>query len=119
MNRNISESCIGNILWRCWHRGRPAPRRASQRLEKFGDATRFNPDVFDGQHRPRRIFYVGGEYAGPAGKEVMHGPMYVEVMVPKQIKQKYPIVFFHGNGQSGTVWEAKRRRAPRLGLLPD
>ena len=27
--------------------------------------------------------------------------MYVEVMVPKQIKQKYPIVFFHGNGQSG------------------
>jgi pimeloyl-ACP methyl ester carboxylesterase len=51
------------------------------------------------------FFYVGGEYAGPAGKEVMHGPMYVEVMVPKQIKQKYPIVFFHGNGQSGTVWK--------------
>lgn len=50
------------------------------------------------------FFYVGGEYAGPAGKEVMHGPMYVEVMVPKQIRQKYPIVFFHGNGQSGTVW---------------
>jgi pimeloyl-ACP methyl ester carboxylesterase len=51
------------------------------------------------------FFYVGGEYAGPAGKEVMHGPMYVEVMVPKQVRQKYPIVFFHGNGQSGTVWK--------------
>jgi pimeloyl-ACP methyl ester carboxylesterase len=51
------------------------------------------------------FFYVGGEYAGPAGKEEMHGAMYVEVMVPKQIKQKYPIVFFHGNGQSGTVWK--------------
>jgi pimeloyl-ACP methyl ester carboxylesterase len=51
------------------------------------------------------FFYVGGEYAGPAGKEVMHGAMYVEVMVPKQIKQKYPIVFFHGNGQAGTVWK--------------
>src|ERR1700682_1417426 len=50
------------------------------------------------------FFYVGGEYTGPAGKEVMHGAMYVEVMVPKQIRQKYPIVFFHGNGQSGTVW---------------
>src|SRR5580692_5907448 len=50
------------------------------------------------------FFYVGGEYAGPPGKEVMHGPMYVEVMVPKQIKQKYPIVFFHGNGQTGTIW---------------
>ncbi len=50
------------------------------------------------------FFYVGGDYTGPAGKEVMHGAMYVEVMVPKQIRQKYPIVFFHGNGQSGTVW---------------
>src|SRR6202158_5375920 len=50
------------------------------------------------------FFYVGGQYTGPAGKEVMHGAMYVEVMVPKQIRQKYPIVFFHGNGQSGTVW---------------
>jgi pimeloyl-ACP methyl ester carboxylesterase len=51
------------------------------------------------------FFYVGGEYAGPPGKEVMHGAMYVEVMVPKQIKQKYPVVFFHGNGQTGTVWK--------------
>ena len=50
------------------------------------------------------FFYVGGEYAGPAGKEEMHGAMYVEVMVPKQIKQKYPVVFFHGNGQTGAVW---------------
>jgi pimeloyl-ACP methyl ester carboxylesterase len=50
------------------------------------------------------FFYVGGEYTGVAGKEVMHGAMYVEVMVPKQVRQRYPIVFFHGNGQSGTVW---------------
>ncbi len=26
-------------------------------------------------------------------------------MPPKQIKQKYPVVFFHGNGQTGTVWK--------------
>ena len=51
------------------------------------------------------FFYVGGEYAGAPGKEEMHGAMYVEVMVPKQIRQKYPIVFFHGNGQDGTVWK--------------
>ena len=50
------------------------------------------------------IFYVGGEYAGAPGKEEMHGAMYVEVMVPKKIRQKYPIVFFHGNGQTGAVW---------------
>jgi pimeloyl-ACP methyl ester carboxylesterase len=51
------------------------------------------------------FFYVGGKYEGAPGKEEMHGAMYVEVMVPKQIKQKYPIVFFHGNGQDGTVWK--------------
>jgi len=50
------------------------------------------------------FFYVGGQYVGEPGKEVMHGSMYVEVWVPKQIRQKYPIVFFHGNGQTGTVW---------------
>lgn len=51
------------------------------------------------------FFYVGGQYAGEPGKEEMHGAMYVEVMVPKEIRQKYPIVFFHGNGQSGTIWK--------------
>jgi pimeloyl-ACP methyl ester carboxylesterase len=51
------------------------------------------------------FFYVGGEYVGDPGKEEMHGSMYVEVMVPKQIRQKYPIVLFHGNGQDGTVWK--------------
>ncbi|MGH9679335.1 MAG: alpha/beta fold hydrolase [Candidatus Acidiferrales bacterium] len=51
------------------------------------------------------IFYVGGEYAGPPGEEVMHGSMYVEVMVPKKITKKYPIVFFHGNGQTGALWK--------------
>ena len=51
------------------------------------------------------FFYVGGEYVGDPGKEEMHGAMYVEVMVPKQIRQKYPIVLFHGNGQDGTVWK--------------
>ena len=35
----------------------------------------------------------------------MDGAMYVEVWVPKQIRQPYPIVFFHGNGQSGAVWQ--------------
>lgn len=51
------------------------------------------------------FFYVGGQYTGEPGKEEMHGAMYVEVMVPKEIRQKYPIVFFHGNGQSGTIWK--------------
>jgi pimeloyl-ACP methyl ester carboxylesterase len=50
-------------------------------------------------------FYVGGHYVGEPGKEVMDGAMYVEVWVPRQIRQPYPIVFFHGNGQTGAVWQ--------------
>jgi pimeloyl-ACP methyl ester carboxylesterase len=50
------------------------------------------------------FLYVGGQYVGPPGKETMHGAMYVEVWVPKQIRHRYPIVFFHGNGQTGTIW---------------
>src|SRR3977135_376031 len=44
-------------------------------------------------------FYVGGHYIGEPGKEVMDGAMYVEVWVPKQIRQPYPIVLFHRNRQ--------------------
>jgi pimeloyl-ACP methyl ester carboxylesterase len=50
------------------------------------------------------FFYVGGHYAGSAGKEVMDGAEYVEVMVPKKIRRAWPIVFLHGAGQTGTDW---------------
>src|SRR5579872_7495838 len=50
------------------------------------------------------FFYVGGQYVGAPGKEVMDGAEYVEVMVPKRIRHPYPIVFFHGAGQTGTDW---------------
>ena len=50
------------------------------------------------------FFYVGGKYVGEEGKEVMDGAEYVEVMVPKNIRHPYPIVFFHGAGQAGTDW---------------
>ena len=50
------------------------------------------------------FFYVGGQYVGAPGKEVMDGAEYVEVMVPKKIRHPYPLVFFHGAGQTGTDW---------------
>ena len=50
------------------------------------------------------FFYAGGKYVGEPGKEVMDGAEYVEVMVPKRIRHPYPIVFFHGAGQTGTDW---------------
>src|SRR5438093_1576378 len=53
------------------------------------------------------FFYAGGKYVGElgAGKEsTMGGAMYVEVMVPRQIRSPYPIVFLHGAGQTGVDW---------------
>ena len=44
------------------------------------------------------------KYVGAPGKEVMDGAEYVEVMVPKKIRHPYPIVFFHGAGQTATDW---------------
>src|SRR5688572_32532137 len=53
------------------------------------------------------FFYAGGKYVGELGDEkeaTMGGAMYVEVMVPKQIRSPYPVVFFHGAGQTGVDW---------------
>jgi pimeloyl-ACP methyl ester carboxylesterase len=46
-------------------------------------------------------FYVGGHYVGAPGNENMHGAMYVEVWVPRNIRHAYPIVFVTGGGGQG------------------
>ena len=53
------------------------------------------------------FYYAGGKYVGELGDDkesTMGGAMYVEVMVPKQIKSPYPIVFIHGAEGSGVAW---------------
>jgi len=50
------------------------------------------------------VFYAGGAYWGEPGRQVMRGAMYTEVYVPRQIRQPYPVIFFHANGQTGTQW---------------
>lgn len=52
----------------------------------------------------RDFFHVGGEYAGEPGKEVMHGQMYVERLTPREPRRPYPLVMFHGAGQTATNW---------------
>jgi len=52
----------------------------------------------------REFFYAGGRYAGAPGSEVMTGQMYVEVLRPSRVTQRYPLVFFHGNWQTATNW---------------
>ncbi len=48
-------------------------------------------------------YYVGGDYVGDP--PVMGGQMYVDVWEPREITQPYPIVIFHGNGQTGVDWQ--------------
>ena len=53
------------------------------------------------------FFYAGGKYVGELGaakEATMGGAMYVEVMVPRQIRSPYPVVFIHGAGQTGVDW---------------
>lgn len=52
----------------------------------------------------RDFFYVGGVYAGQGDTEVMAGQMYVELLRPPRVTRKYPLVFFHGAGQTATNW---------------
>jgi pimeloyl-ACP methyl ester carboxylesterase len=52
----------------------------------------------------RDYFYVGGKYTGPPANRVMAGQMYVEVLRPRQVVQKYPLVLLHGAGQTATNW---------------
>jgi pimeloyl-ACP methyl ester carboxylesterase len=52
----------------------------------------------------REFFYVGGKYVGQPEKEVMAGQMYVEVLRPQHVTQRFPLVFIHGGGL-GTLWE--------------
>ena len=53
------------------------------------------------------FFFAGGKYVGelgPTKESTMGGAMYVEVMVPRQIRSPYPVVFLHGAGQTGVDW---------------
>ncbi|HXD72384.1 MAG TPA: GNAT family N-acetyltransferase [Vicinamibacterales bacterium] len=54
----------------------------------------------------REFFYVGGKYSGEGGGEVMAGQMYVEALKPARVTRPYPLVFFHGAGQTATNWMA-------------
>jgi hypothetical protein len=52
----------------------------------------------------RGFFYVGGQYVGEPGKEIMRGQIYVEMVAPKEVRRPYPLVLIHGNAQTSTNW---------------
>ncbi len=49
-------------------------------------------------------FYVGGQYAGEEGKHFMSDQMFVEVLEPKKVTHPYPVIMFHGAGQTNMNW---------------
>ena len=50
------------------------------------------------------FFFVGGRYVGEAGKQLMDGQIYVEVLVPKEVRRPYPLVLIHGAAQTAANW---------------
>ena len=61
----------------------------------------------------KSFYYAGGEYVEAraafsgdrAGEKIMRGAMYMDVWVPKEIRQPHPVVLLHGNGQTGVDWQ--------------
>ena len=53
----------------------------------------------------RTFFYAGGEYVynETVKGEIWVNKQYVEELTPAEVKHPYPIVFFHGGGDSGVV----------------
>ncbi|PWY73055.1 alpha/beta-hydrolase [Aspergillus heteromorphus CBS 117.55] len=53
----------------------------------------------------RTYFYVGGNYTLDGNGEHIHsGQIYVEKLTPARVTQPHPIVFIHGQAQTGTNW---------------
>ena len=56
----------------------------------------------------RSYFYVGGNYVTTSTGTLFENQMYVEKLVPVTPSQPYPLVFIHGQAQTGTVCRVAR-----------
>lgn len=52
----------------------------------------------------KSIFYITGEIVGEEKKHYMCNQMYVEAYFPKELKHPWPLVMFHGAGQTNVNW---------------
>ena len=59
------------------------------------------PPLLTARHE---VFYVGGQYEGDHGKQVMVGQMFVEVISPQQVTHPFPVVLIHGLAQTAVNW---------------
>ena len=47
-------------------------------------------------------FFVGGKYMQTKDGQIMTGQMFVQYQIPSQRRHPYPVVMWHGGGQTGT-----------------
>jgi pimeloyl-ACP methyl ester carboxylesterase len=47
-------------------------------------------------------FFVGGEYSRTKDGQIMTGQMHVQYQIPENRTQRFPVVMWHGGGQTGT-----------------
>jgi pimeloyl-ACP methyl ester carboxylesterase len=47
-------------------------------------------------------FFVGGKYTKTKDGQIMTGQMFVQYQIPRERRHPYPIVMWHGGGQTGT-----------------
>ncbi len=47
-------------------------------------------------------FFVGGRYVTTAAGQILAGQMYVQYQIPENRTQPYPVVLWHGGGQTGS-----------------
>src|SRR5688572_14487437 len=47
-------------------------------------------------------FFVGGRYTQTKDGQIMAGQMFVQYQIPRERRHRYPIVMWHGGGQTGT-----------------
>lgn len=65
----------------------------------------------------RSYFYVGGNYVEQGSGHVFSNQMYVERLVPLKPTQTWPLVFIHGQGQTGTVMALEQPNQRRSMLM--
>ena len=52
----------------------------------------------------KSIFYIEGDIHREAGKQHMYNQMYVEAIFPVHQTKQYPVIMFHGAGQTNVNW---------------
>lgn len=66
----------------------------------MGD-TQSAPATKSGALADHGYFFVGGRYVNIGERQLMAGQMYVQYLVPLEVRQPHPIVLIHGTAQTG------------------